>query len=69
MKRSSHHGGSATLAADVDIVRTTPLRPDDIILSGTDHRDRLIEILRQARSNIHYALDIPEGKCVRGVAR
>ena len=41
---------SATLATDVDIVRTIPIRPDDIVLSGTDHRDRLIEILRQARS-------------------
>ncbi|QGM99816.1 phospholipase D-like domain-containing protein [Methylocystis parvus] len=35
-----------------NIVRTVPIRPDDIVLSGQDHRDRLIEILRQARSRL-----------------
>jgi phosphatidylserine/phosphatidylglycerophosphate/cardiolipin synthase-like enzyme len=33
-------------------VRAVPVRPDDIVLSGQDHRDRLIEILRQARSRL-----------------
>ena len=33
-------------------VRSVPVRPDDIALSGQDHRDRLIEILRQARSRL-----------------
>lgn len=33
-------------------VRTVPVQPDDIVLSGQDHRDRLIEILRQARSRL-----------------
>jgi cardiolipin synthase len=32
------------------VIPAAPIRPDDIVLSGTDHRDRLIEILRQARS-------------------
>jgi phosphatidylserine/phosphatidylglycerophosphate/cardiolipin synthase-like enzyme len=34
------------------VVRTLPIRPDDIVLSGKDHRDRLIEILRQARTRL-----------------
>lgn len=34
----------------VGIIPAAPIRPDDIVLSGTDHRDRLVEILRQARS-------------------
>lgn len=33
-------------------VRTVTIQPDDIVLSGQDHRDRLIEILRQARSRL-----------------
>ena len=33
-----------------DVIPAAPIRLDDIVLSGTDHRDRLIEILRQARS-------------------
>jgi cardiolipin synthase A/B len=33
-------------------IRTVPIQPDDIVLSGQDHRDRLIEILRQARSRL-----------------
>jgi phosphatidylserine/phosphatidylglycerophosphate/cardiolipin synthase-like enzyme len=34
----------------VGVVTTAPVQPNDIILSGSDHRDRLIQILRQARS-------------------
>jgi phosphatidylserine/phosphatidylglycerophosphate/cardiolipin synthase-like enzyme len=41
---------STTSSVAGDIVRTIPIRPDDIVLSGADHRDCLIEILRQARS-------------------
>lgn len=33
-------------------VRTVSIQPDDILLSGQDHRDSLIEILRQARSRL-----------------
>lgn len=33
-------------------IRTIPIQSDDIVLSGQDHRDRLIEILRQARSRL-----------------
>lgn len=42
--------GSA--AATNGRIRTVPLEPDDIVLSGKDHRDRLVEILRQARSRV-----------------
>jgi len=42
--------GSATVTNGR--IRTVPLEPDDIILSGRDHRDRLVEILRQARSRV-----------------
>ena len=44
--------GSAASTTDGSIVRTLPVRLDDVVLSGTDHRDRLIEILRQARSRL-----------------
>lgn len=43
---------SITSADTGNVVRTVPIRPDDILLSGQDHRDRLIEILRQARSRL-----------------
>lgn len=39
-----------TSTTDANIIRTLPVRFDDIVLSGKDHRDRLIDILRQARS-------------------
>lgn len=43
---------ASTSAMDGNIVRTVPIHPEDIVLSGKDHRDRLIEILRQARSRL-----------------
>jgi cardiolipin synthase len=41
---------STTQQTGVGVVAAAPVQPDDIVLSGSDHRDRLIEILRQARS-------------------
>lgn len=43
-------GRAAASVTTSDVVSTVPIRSDDIVLSGEDHRERLIEILRQARS-------------------
>jgi phosphatidylserine/phosphatidylglycerophosphate/cardiolipin synthase-like enzyme len=37
-------------ATGVGVIASAPIRPADIVLSGSDHRDLLLEILRQARS-------------------
>jgi phosphatidylserine/phosphatidylglycerophosphate/cardiolipin synthase-like enzyme len=36
--------------ADASVITAMPFRPSDIVLSGSDHRDLLLEVLRQARS-------------------
>jgi cardiolipin synthase A/B len=40
----------APVAATRGELRCEPIRPDDIILSGPEHQDLLVQILRQARS-------------------
>jgi cardiolipin synthase A/B len=41
---------SPAAATGVGIIASAPIRPGDIVLSGPDHRDLLLEVLRQARS-------------------
>jgi cardiolipin synthase len=41
---------SLALAMGVGVIASAPIRPADIALSGSDHHDLLLEILRQARS-------------------
>jgi phosphatidylserine/phosphatidylglycerophosphate/cardiolipin synthase-like enzyme len=41
-----------TQQSGVGVIAAALVQPDDIVLSGSDHRDRLIEILRQARSRL-----------------
>lgn len=49
IKPPRRSAASATVGTSLRIV---PIQPDDIVLSGQDHRDRLIEILRKARSRL-----------------
>ncbi len=40
----------AVAPANLGEIRCEPLRPEDVVLTGPDHRSLLVEILRQARS-------------------
>jgi cardiolipin synthase A/B len=52
-------GRSVSSAAAGDVVTCPPIRPTDIVLTGPEHRELLVEVLRQARRSVLLSLSPP----------